>query len=336
MSAGFIEQGQYVSVTGPEVEIEDNKQATIDVSQYTAPIEVTPTTGKDVMEKVTVTLDNIPVPEHVVASNTWIDKTWSGIPTSSLYGSCIWTDGENTYCSYSDSEQYVLDKTTGTWSRKTWNNLPANFDTRYIWTDGENIYFSNGTTNQYVLDKVTGTWSVKTWTGLTDFYGLFIWTDGENTYYSGGVNQYVLDKATGTWSVKTWDGIPSNLLNGQYIWTDGENIYFSSGSYQYVLDKATGTWSTKTWNGLTNFSGDYIWTDGVDIYYSKATSGSGGVNEQYVLDKATSTWSTMSWNNNVASGRFSGREIWTDEINIYFSYGSSGGTYNKILLWKKA
>ena len=43
-------------------DLEDNKTATIDVSAYTAPVEVTPTAGKDGMAKVTVALENIPSP----------------------------------------------------------------------------------------------------------------------------------------------------------------------------------------------------------------------------------------------------------------------------------
>jgi len=41
-------------------DLEDNKEATIDVSDYTDPVEITPTEGKDGMKKVTVTLSNIP------------------------------------------------------------------------------------------------------------------------------------------------------------------------------------------------------------------------------------------------------------------------------------
>lgn len=43
-----------------EADLEDNKEATIDVSAYTDPVEVTPTQGKDGMKKVTITLENIP------------------------------------------------------------------------------------------------------------------------------------------------------------------------------------------------------------------------------------------------------------------------------------
>ena len=41
-------------------DLENNKTATIDVSTYTEPVEVTPTSGKDGMKKATVTLTNIP------------------------------------------------------------------------------------------------------------------------------------------------------------------------------------------------------------------------------------------------------------------------------------
>ena len=41
-------------------DIEENKEATIDVSTYTEPVEITPTEGKDGMAKATITLDNIP------------------------------------------------------------------------------------------------------------------------------------------------------------------------------------------------------------------------------------------------------------------------------------
>lgn len=46
--------------SGGGADLEDNKTATIDVSTYTEPVEITPTEGKDGMKKATVTLDNIP------------------------------------------------------------------------------------------------------------------------------------------------------------------------------------------------------------------------------------------------------------------------------------
>lgn len=53
-----------ISITAGEIpsgaDLEDNKTATIDVSEYTEPVEITPTAGKDGMKKATVTLSNIP------------------------------------------------------------------------------------------------------------------------------------------------------------------------------------------------------------------------------------------------------------------------------------
>ena len=45
---------------GGGADLENNKEATIDVSAYTEPVEITPTQGKDGMKKATVTLSNIP------------------------------------------------------------------------------------------------------------------------------------------------------------------------------------------------------------------------------------------------------------------------------------
>lgn len=45
---------------GSNVSLEDNKTKTINVSTYTEPVEVTPTSGKDGMKKATITLSNIP------------------------------------------------------------------------------------------------------------------------------------------------------------------------------------------------------------------------------------------------------------------------------------
>lgn len=45
------------------VKIETSKAVTIDVSEYTEPIEITPTAGKDGMAKVVITLSNIPEAE---------------------------------------------------------------------------------------------------------------------------------------------------------------------------------------------------------------------------------------------------------------------------------
>lgn len=47
-----------VSIAGAD--LENNKAQTINVSTYTEPVEVTPTSGKDGMKKATITLSHIP------------------------------------------------------------------------------------------------------------------------------------------------------------------------------------------------------------------------------------------------------------------------------------
>ena len=217
---------------------------------------------------------------NMIIKNTWVPKTWTGL-TGSFNGSSVWTDGDNIYYS-NQSNQYVLNKSTSTWSSKSWGSLTS-FYGGCIWTDGENIYYSNGSA-QYVLDKATSTWNTKTWNGLTSFSGQYVWTDGDNIYYSNYSTQYVLNKSTSTWSSKSWNGLTS--FNGDYVWTDGDNIYYSydppGTSNQYVLDKSTSTWNTKTWSGSRPAYGGYIWTDGDNIYYSYQTY-------KYVLTQEVTT-----------------------------------------------
>lgn len=228
----------------------------------------------------------------------WNLKTWGQVRIST---NSLWSDGENIYL----DSNLVLDKSTSTWNKKTWNGLKF-FYGQYVWTDGENIYYSNNN-DQYVLDKASSTWNVKTWNGLTSFRSNSIWTDGENIYYSRGTDQYILDKETSTWNPKTWNGWAN--FSGTSIWTDGENIYHSGGTYQYILDKASSTWNPKTWTGLTYFSAEDIWTDGETIYYSNGDN-------HCVLNKETSTWNPITWN---GLSFFMGSDTWTDGENIYYS-----------------
>ena len=46
-----VKKVSYSAVALTDVDLEDNKSATINVSTYTAPVEVTPTSGKDGMKK---------------------------------------------------------------------------------------------------------------------------------------------------------------------------------------------------------------------------------------------------------------------------------------------
>ena len=300
------------TVQSPGIVKPDGNTITIDSNgTITSSVDLTDYIEKSSTEGLVMNDGTIDTSKHVHLKSTGSEltgelqaKTWIGL--TSFSGYYIWTDGDNIYYS-KDDDQYVLNKSTSTWSTKTWGGF--SFDRGYVWTDGDNIYYSKGN-KQLILDKSTSTWSKKTWSGLTNFSGVHIWTDGDNIYYSGSSEQYVLDKSTSTWSAKTWSGL--TRFQGLYIWTDGDNIYYSNDSTQYVLDKSTSTWSAKTWTGYTSIRGNCIWTDGDNIYYSYDS-------EHYVLDKSTSTWSTKTWS---GMSSFYGSSIWTDGDNIYYSSGS--------------
>lgn len=71
-------------------DLDDNKAATINVSTYTQPVEVTPTSGKDGMKKATITLSNIP----------------SGVPNTT-YGSSLECDGDDTAYVVTDKADFT-------------------------------------------------------------------------------------------------------------------------------------------------------------------------------------------------------------------------------------
>lgn len=244
----------------------------------------------------------------------WVPKTWNGL--SIFNGEDVWSDGENIY--YSNNQmgggQYVLNKTTNTWSQKTWD---ISFCGKDVWVANNNVYESHeyyGSYYHYILNKSTSAWESHGWgQWYSKFIGRDVWTDGSNYYacYDGDPqnDQYVI-KFPNNADYKWWQG--ANPV-GRYVWTDGTDIFYSQSS-QYVLNKNTNSWSTKTWRGgLTNFYGGYVWTDGTDTYYSSGPS-------QYVLDKATSTWSTKTWQGLTS---FSGSYIWKDGDHIYYSGGST-------------
>ena len=71
---------------GDDVTLEDNKTASVNVSSYSTPVEVTPSEGKDGMKKATITLTNIPSSTAVLSAwkaDTTIVYTKVAEPTTS-------------------------------------------------------------------------------------------------------------------------------------------------------------------------------------------------------------------------------------------------------------
>ena len=89
MSAGYISQGQYIKTSVNSVNtVEANKQVTINVPDYTTPVEVTPSQEFNTMEKVTVTL-NLPTAKMYAWKNTRDNISYTTFPS---------TDKSDGYC----------------------------------------------------------------------------------------------------------------------------------------------------------------------------------------------------------------------------------------------
>lgn len=64
-----------IAEQGSSAKLDNNKAATIDVSTYTEPVVITPTSGKDGMKKATITLSNIPSPSTSVTFYAWASES---------------------------------------------------------------------------------------------------------------------------------------------------------------------------------------------------------------------------------------------------------------------
>lgn len=88
---------------GTPVTVEDNKTASINVSTYSSPVEITPTSGNDAMAKATVTLTNIPAGASTLYA--YMDLDYNCVYTTS-------TDLETYY--ENNGRLYYTVGTTGT------------------------------------------------------------------------------------------------------------------------------------------------------------------------------------------------------------------------------
>ena len=83
-----------IAEQGGSAKLDNNKTATINVSTYTEPVVITPTSGKDGMKKATITLSNIP--SGVSTLYCWkyenqssVDYLYTLIATPSTGDTCI-------------------------------------------------------------------------------------------------------------------------------------------------------------------------------------------------------------------------------------------------------
>ena len=140
LKLGEKKEDAYANIIGQAetADLENNKAATINVSTYTAPVEVKPSTGKDGMKKATITLSNIPSPGTSFTFYYWEneDTIIKGVYTLSATPSV----GDNAYAENeggSNPDIYMEPDTitavgegtitteTGTYTRDTTGDLPV-------------------------------------------------------------------------------------------------------------------------------------------------------------------------------------------------------------------
>ena len=91
------------------------------------------------------------------------------------------------------------------------------------------------------------------------------------------------------------------------IWNDGENTYHSQAGGQYVFDESTKRWDNMSWGGTNDWNGITIWKSLSGTYYAKG-------DYDLRLNKSTQTWEKIEFNVYI-----SGRNVWTDGDNTYYS-----------------
>ena len=84
LKIGTKKEDAYANIIGQaSADLDNNKTATINVSTYTEPVEITPTQGKDGMKKATITLSNIPSPSGGVSDlYAWYGNVTTGYTTT--------------------------------------------------------------------------------------------------------------------------------------------------------------------------------------------------------------------------------------------------------------
>lgn len=175
--------------SGGGADLEDNKTATIDVSTYTEPVEITPTAGKDGMKKATVTLSNIPSGGNPMNVSF---KGWKGKDDND----------KDVYIGFLKDGQWITDKS----ALDTYFNQDSEhfvFDTSVfdycIFIPLDSSYYSQ---EFFSLENGSSIseYEFELYTGIPDFY---VTTD---TDYNGDLSISSRSDQI-TWRVKNWNTV---------------------------------------------------------------------------------------------------------------------------------
>jgi len=268
-------------------------------------------------------------------SGWWDDKTWNGL--SNFSGDEIWTDGTTIYC-YHNKTHYVLNRSTSTWSVKTWNGFSSvtSFYVKDIWHHGSDTFYSNGT-NHYKLNPSTSTWTVVSFGA--NFSGRDVWSDGTNWYV--GARYVILFNTTNSrysfiyyeapgsgysWTQK----FNNDSLSATDIYGDGTNYFCSFDDVQLKLNTTNDTW--ENWGGFRNtdngtqfypYVGRDVWKFQGNFYYSHESN-------HYFLNLSSKTARAREW---PGLSAFDGQFTWSDGDELVKYQSSSIYGNQKLLLY---
>lgn len=172
---------------------------------------------------------------------------------------CFWNDYDgNTHYDYGSNRHYVYNKTTKTWSVKTWTGL-TNFNGDGVWNDGTTIYYSSGS-NQYYLDSSTGEWVAKTWSSasaISSFNGRLVFylpeysvktsvSQRQIPFVFDSGSYYKFDISLGYWVNYKFRGAITNAQTNElkfWHWKKENTV---------TMFKSTNTTSATTWMPINN------------------------------------------------------------------------------------
>lgn len=171
------------------------------------------------------------------SNSTWSAVSLIGFPSNKDFrGGNIWNVGNDVYYSEGDT-QYTFNRSTLTWSVKTWSiGLPFYKSTDLCNINNKVYMLYSGKWYEYdatVKQFHETTFSYGSGVSVYNFVAYNIWTDGRRVYHSNANKHHYLDDKT--WKVKTWNGMTS--FNGSLIWRDGNDVYYSNGTTQKKLKK---------------------------------------------------------------------------------------------------
>lgn len=286
-------------------------------------------------------------------SFTWEPITWTGLEDISIPGGrSIWHFDNNVFYGFTkrlttvNSDKVIVDrkrldnnyqkvfsiqsKSYGDFIPKTFfaddniQQAPLQSNTIKgidVWRNIKNnrLYYNDPTNSRYYY-KQTSAWLDKTWNTPNNvklLYGRDIYTIDDNTYYTYSEN----DTATpislqltsdNTWINKGW--VLNSVKMGRKVWRTSNNSYYDSTDifFKDITEFNKIDWVVPAGKG---FGGDGIWSYKNEIYYN-------GSGSSLHLTKDSNGNYTNVWENKQWNVQISGKYIWTDGTNVYYSEGT--------------